>query len=66
MFDARLVNISGVAFPCSRWQMDSLVPGGVGLEGGQGWLVFGVLNSGTIGKLGCIARLKTFIGCVLG
>ena len=46
--------------------MDSLVPGGVGLEGGQGWLVFGVLNSGTIGKLGCIARLKTFIGCVLG
>ena len=63
MFDARLVNISGVG---SRWQMDSLVPGGVGLEGGQGWLVFGVLNSGTIGKLGCIARLKTFIGCVLG
>ena len=36
---------------------------GAGL-GGRG--VFRVLNSGTIGKLGCIARLKTFIGCVLG
>ena len=33
-----------------------------GLEGGQGWLVFGVLNSGTIGKLGW---LKAFMGCVL-
>ena len=32
MFDASLVNIAGVAFPASRWQMDSLSLGGL-----KGW-----------------------------
>ena len=57
MFDARMINIAGVAYPASRWQMDSLVPGGFRLErGGRlGWWwgvpLFRVLNSGAIGKL---------------
>ena len=31
-----MINIEGVAYPASRWQMDSLVPGGFRLEGGAG------------------------------
>ena len=49
-----------------RWTPLSL--GGFGWKGGRvgGRGVFRVLNSGTVGKLGCIARLKTFVGYVLG